>query len=107
MFGTKIRALAFGDLEILSDLGRDIHTYGQKSAKKFLFLGVFRNQRVMKRGEMQKKIFRFLDRLPYVSFYRTIVLNVKVKIVALVLRAIFITVAAKILSLSDAASQLG
>ena len=34
----------------------------------------------MKRGEMQKKFFRFLDRLPYFPFYRTIVLNVKVKI---------------------------
>ena len=35
----------------------------------------------MKRGKMQKKIFRFLDRLPYFPFYsRTIVLNVKVKI---------------------------
>ena len=33
----------------------------------------------MKRGEMQKKFFRFLDRLPYFPFYRTIVLNVKVK----------------------------
>ena len=33
----------------------------------------------MKRGEMQKKNFRFLDRLPYFPFYRTIVLNVKVK----------------------------
>ena len=28
-FDTKIGALAFGDLEILSDLGRDIHTYVQ------------------------------------------------------------------------------
>ena len=26
-----------------------------------------------------KKFFRFLDRLPYLPFYRTIVLNVKVK----------------------------
>ena len=33
----------------------------------------------MKRGEMQKKFFRFSDRLPYFPFYRTIVLNVKVK----------------------------
>ena len=33
----------------------------------------------MKRGEMQKNFFRFLDRLPYFPFYRTIVLNVKVK----------------------------
>ena len=31
----------------------------------------------MKRGEMQKKNFRFLDRLPYFPFYRTIVLNVQ------------------------------
>ena len=67
---------------MLSDLGRDIHTYVrtyiQKSAKKISFFLVFRNQVVMKRGEMQKKIFRFLDRLPYFPFYRTIVLNVKV-----------------------------
>ena len=41
MFGTKIGAIAFGDLEILSDLGRDIHTYGQKSAKKISFFGGF------------------------------------------------------------------
>ena len=34
----------------------------------------------MKRGEMQKKFFRFLDRLPYFPFYRSIVLNVKVKV---------------------------
>ena len=40
----------------------------------------FRNQEVMKRGEMQKKNFRFLDRLPYFPFYRTIVLNEKVKV---------------------------
>ena len=33
----------------------------------------------MKRGEMQKIIFRFLDRLQYFPYYRTIVLNVKVK----------------------------
>ena len=33
----------------------------------------------MKRGEMQKKFFRFLDRLLYFPFYRTIALNVKVK----------------------------
>ena len=46
---------------------------------KIFFFGVFRNQKVMKRGEMQKKIFRFLDRLPYFPFYRTIVLSVKVK----------------------------
>ena len=32
----------------------------------------------MKRGEMQKIFFRFLDRLPYFPFYRTIVLDVKV-----------------------------
>ena len=54
------------------------HTYVQKSAKKISFFGVFRNQGVMKRGEMQKNFFRFLDRLPYFPFYRTIVLNVKV-----------------------------
>ena len=35
-FGTKIRAPAFGDLEILSDLGRDIHTYVYF---KMIFLG--------------------------------------------------------------------
>ena len=51
---------------------------GTKMTKKFF--GVFRGQRVMKRMEMQKKNFRFLDRLPYFPFYRTIVLNVKVKI---------------------------
>ena len=33
----------------------------------------------MKRGEMQKKFFQFLDRLPHFPFYRTIRLNVKVK----------------------------
>ena len=33
----------------------------------------------MKSGEMQKQCFRFSDRLPYFPFYRTIVLNVKVK----------------------------
>ena len=37
-------------------------TYYEKTKKNFL---VFRNQEVMKRGEMQKKFFRFLDRLPY------------------------------------------
>ena len=58
-----------------------VRTYVQKSAKKISFFGVFRNQGVMKRGEMQKKFCRFLDRLPYFPFYRTIiVLNVKVKI---------------------------
>ena len=61
-----------GDLEILNDLGRT------KKCKKKFFLGIFRNQGVMKRGEMQKNFFRFLDRLPYFPFYRTIVLNVKV-----------------------------
>ena len=34
----------------------------------------------MKRGEIQRNFFRFSDRLPYFPFYRTIVLNVKVKI---------------------------
>ena len=47
--------------------------------KKNFFGGVFRNQEIMKRGEMQKNFFRFFNRLPYFSFYRTIVLNVKVK----------------------------
>ena len=32
----------------------------------------------MKRGEVQNKFFRFLDRLAYFPFYITIVLNVKV-----------------------------
>ena len=32
----------------------------------------------MKHGEMKKKNFRFLDRLPYFPYYRTIVLNLKV-----------------------------
>ena len=43
-FGTKIRVLAFGDLEILSDLGRDIK----------IFFSVFRNQGVIKRVEIKK-----------------------------------------------------
>ena len=60
-FDTKIGALAFGDLEILSDLGRDIHTYvrTKKCQKNLFFGGVFRNQGVMKREEMEKKFFDF------------------------------------------------
>ena len=44
---------------------RTRHTYVRtykKVQKKFFFFWVFRNQGVMKRGEMQKKFFRFLDR---------------------------------------------
>ena len=66
-FDTKIGALAFGDLEILSDLGRDIHTYVQKSAKKISFLWVFQNQGVMKRGEMQKKFFSIFGPITILS----------------------------------------
>ena len=41
-FDTKIRALAFGDLDILSDLGRDIHTYVRtKKCQKNLFFWGF------------------------------------------------------------------
>ena len=78
MFCTKIGALPFGDLEILSDLGRDIHTYVRtykKVPKKISFFCVFRNQGVMKRGEMRKKFFRFLDRLPYFPFYRSSIIE--------------------------------
>ena len=69
-FDSKIGALAFGDLEILSDLGRDIHTYVrtyvQKNAKKNFFW-VFRNQGVMKRGEMQKKKFSIFGPITILS----------------------------------------
>ena len=68
------------DLEILSDLGRK-RTYDKKN-----FFWGFRNQGVMKRGEMQKKIYDFC------TDYHTIVLNVKVKIhtgVADTIRTIF------------------
>ena len=65
-FDTKFRALAFGDLEILSYLGRDIHTY-KKVPKKFLFFWVFRNQGVMKRGEMQIKFFSIFGLIALLS----------------------------------------
>ena len=58
-------ALAFGDFEILSDLGRDIRT----TKIFFAFFGI------RKRGEMHKKFFEFstIQPIPILS-----VLNVKV-----------------------------
>ena len=54
MFDNKISALAFGDLEIISD-----------------FFWVFRNQGVMKRGEMQKKFSMFGPIARLSVLYRT------------------------------------
>ena len=57
--------LAFGDLEILSDLRHDIRT---KKCKKISFFGgVFRNRGVMKRGEKQRKIFSIFGPIPILS----------------------------------------
>ena len=73
-------------IEIFWDQNQGSSTWGSRDNKRFRprhtykmtnFLGVFRNQGVMKRGKMQKKVFRFLKRLSYFPFYRTIVLNVK------------------------------
>ena len=46
--------------------------WGSRDINRFV-----RDQRVIKRRQMRKKKFRFLDRLPYFPFYRTIVLNEK------------------------------
>ena len=64
MFRHQKRGSSIWGSEILSDLGRD-------NDKKNLFGGggggVGPNQKIMKRGEIQKKIFRFSDRLPHFS----------------------------------------
>ena len=78
-FDTKFKALAFGDLEILNDF-RARHKYVRtyKKVPKIFFLG-FSKSKGHETWRNAKKIFRFLDRLPYFPYYRIIVLNVKVK----------------------------